>query len=53
MNLQKWSDCQRNKGPTKHPSGACSRYHFNPGDTEAHLKRVFNAIVNGRMRGRR
>ena len=48
-NLQKWTDCQSNKGPKKHPSGVCSRYHFHPEDTEQEVKRVFNAIISGKM----
>ena len=52
VRLQKWSDCQKNKGPTKHPSGACSRFHFRPGDTERDVERVFNAILSGEIRGR-
>ena len=48
-NFQKWADCQSNKGPKKHPSGVCSRYHFHPEDTEQEVKRVFNAIVSGKM----
>jgi len=47
--FKKWTDCQSNKGPKKHPSGVCSRYHFHPEDTEQEVKRVFNAIISGKM----
>lgn len=45
--IKKWKDCQENKGPTMHPSGVCSRYHFHPRDTEHDVRRVFDAIISG------